>query len=51
MVLSSIDFQVIVDAIAVMLVVGFPIMLIFELASRFMNIFLDFVGGKKKMNL
>ena len=48
---STVNYQVIVEAIAVMLAVGFPIMLVFEVASRLMNIFLDFVGGKKKINL
>lgn len=49
--LTNIDYQIIVDAIATLLMVGFPIMLLFEIAGRLMNIMLDFIGGRKKVNL
>ena len=49
--MEIVDYQIIVDAIAVMLVVGFPIMLVFEIAIRLLNIVLDFIGGKKQVDL
>lgn len=49
--MEVVDYQIIVNAIACMLVVGFPIMLVFEIATRLLNIALDFIGGKKKIDL
>ena len=45
------DYQVIVNCIATLLCIGFPIFLIFELAMRFMNIILDFISGRRKIDL
>ena len=44
----NVDYQVIVNCIASLLVVAFPVYLVFEIANRLMNLMLDFIGGNKK---
>lgn len=41
------DYQVIVDSVATMLAIGFPIILILDIAKKLVNLFLDFVTGKR----
>lgn len=43
----NVDYQVVVDCIATLLVISFPIYLVFEIANRLMNLMLDFIGGSK----
>ena len=51
MILQTIDYQVIIDTLAVILTYSAPIFIIFEIASRLLSLFLDFVGGKKRVTL
>lgn len=41
------NYQIIVDSVASMLLVGFPIILILDIAKKLINIFLCFVTGKR----
>lgn len=49
--LIAIDYQVIVNAVAVIITYAFPVFLIFEICSKVMSLFLDFVSGKKQVTL
>lgn len=51
MILQTIDYQVIVDSLAVIMTYSAPVFIIFEIASRLLSLFLDFVGGKKRVTL
>lgn len=43
----QVNYQIIVDSVATMLVIGFPIILILSIAKILINFFLDFVTGKR----
>lgn len=42
-----VDYQIIVDLIASMLLVGFPIIIIFDIAQRLISIMENFISGKR----
>lgn len=42
-----VDYQIIVDLIASMLLVGFPIVIIFDIAQRLISIMENFISGKR----
>lgn len=42
-----VNYQIIIDSVATMLVIGFPIILILDIASTLINIFCSFVTGKR----
>lgn len=42
-----VNYQVIVDSVATMLVIGFPIILILDIAKKLINVFLGFLSGKR----
>ena len=41
------NYQIIVDSVASMLLVGFPIILILDIAKKLINIFLCFLTGNR----
>ena len=49
--LMAVDYQVIVNSVAVIITYAFPVFLIFEICSKVMSLFLDFVAGKKQVTL
>ncbi|MBR1679980.1 MAG: hypothetical protein IJ704_05005 [Bacilli bacterium] len=49
--LMSVDYQVVVNAIAVMMTYSAPIFIIFEIANKLLSLILQFIGGKKEINL
>lgn len=51
MILQTIDYQVIIDTLAVIMTYSAPVFILFEVASRLLSLFLDFVGGKKRVTL
>lgn len=42
-----VDYQIIVDLISSMLLVGFPIVIIFDIAQRLISIMENFISGKR----
>ena len=47
----EISYQIIVDLLANLMIVMAPIFILFEICSRIMNMFLDFVGGRRHVRL
>lgn len=43
----TINYQVIVDSVSSMLLVGFPIVLIMDVAQRLISIMINFITGKR----
>lgn len=43
----QVNYQVIVDTVSSMLLIGFPIILILSIAKTLVNFFLSFVSGKR----
>ncbi len=41
------NYQIIVDSVASMMLVGFPIILILDIAKKLIDIFICFVTGKR----
>jgi len=42
-----VNYQIIVDSVAAMLLIGFPIILILDIAKKLVNTFLGFITGKR----
>lgn len=43
----QVNYQVIVDTVASMMLIGFPIILVLSIAKSVTNFFLGFVSGKR----
>ena len=45
------DYQIIIDMLANLMMFMAPIYILFEICSRILNMFLDFVGGRRSIRL